>query len=259
MQRLDEPASVSVGWAKFVNTRTKYGDHMSFLLRIWRSSLGKKYIMALSGFALSIFIVLHLVGNLMVFLGPEGVNAYGNFLQSVPELLWPARTFLILVVILHFTSAAKLTLENLGSRPTAYSEYDVVAANYAARTMIVSGFIVLFFLIYHLLHFTIEAPAINLSSEDFRTFTTLNGQHDIYRMVIVGFQQPIVSAFYVLGIGLLCAHLSHGLSSMFQSMGWKNKFYGKFLDPFAIVAAVVIFLGYCSIPAAVLAGVLKLQ
>src|SRR5438477_643964 len=81
-------------------------------------------------------------------------------------------------------------------------------------------------------------------------------RHDIYRMMLVGFKQPLVSGFYILGMALLCLHLSHGASSMFQSMGWKNKYYGKFIDKAALVAAILIFLGYCSIPLAVLSGMI---
>ena len=144
---------------------------MSLLIRIWRSSLGKKYIMAVSGCILFLFIVMHMLGNMLIFLGPEHLNQYGNFLQTTPEVLWPMRLMLMLMVILHFTSAAQLTLENRSSRPIPYSHYDVVAASYAARTMIWSGFIVLFFVIYHLLHFTIQSPEVNLTGQDFRAFS----------------------------------------------------------------------------------------
>ncbi len=124
--------------------------------------------------------------------------------------------------------------------------------------MIVTGFIILFFVVYHILHFTAQVPGVNFTGQDFHTFH-LDGAkgHDIYRMMVVGFQQPLVSAFYVLGIGLLCTHLSHGLGSMFQSMGWKTKFYGIYIDRFALVASIVLFIGYCSVPTAILLGLVK--
>ena len=242
----------------FIERKTKVSESTSLLARVWSSSLGKKYIMALSGVALFGFVVAHMIGNLMVFLGPEGVNAYGHFLQTTPELLWPARIFLLTMLGLHFVSAALLTLENRSSRPVSYVEYDVVASSFAARTMIYSGLIVLFFVLYHILHFTMQVPGVNLTGQDFHTFKDAKEHHDIYRMIVTGFSHPIVSLAYLVGVGLLCVHLSHGLSSMFQSLGWRKQYYRGFLDKFAVVAAVVIFLGYASIPVAVWVGALKM-
>jgi len=230
---------------------------MNLISRTWGSSLGKKYIMAISGCALFGFVIGHLLGNLQIFLGPEALNRYGHFLQSTPELIWPARIGLIVLAVLHIASAATLTAQNRAARPVSYAHYEVVAASYASRTMMMSGLIVFAFVVYHLLHFTIQVPGINFTGHDFRVLQDAKQRHDIYAMMILGYKQPLVSLFYVIGIGLLCLHLSHGVSSMFQSMGWKNKAYGAFLDKFAIAAAVAIFLGYISIPAAILFGVVK--
>jgi succinate dehydrogenase / fumarate reductase cytochrome b subunit len=228
---------------------------MNLISRTWHSSLGKKYIMALSGAALFGFVIAHLLGNLQIFLGPEALNRYGHFLQTTPELIWPARIGLLVLAVLHIVAAVTLTKQNRAARPIAYGDFDVVAASYASRTMFMSGLIVFVFIIYHLLHFTVQTPEINFTGQDFKTLHDEQGRHDIYRMMILGYKRPLVSLFYVLGVGLLCLHLSHGVSSMFQSMGWKNKAYGGFLDKFAIVASILIFIGYISIPAAVLIGV----
>jgi succinate dehydrogenase / fumarate reductase cytochrome b subunit len=213
--------------------------------------------MAVSGAALFGFVVAHLIGNLQIFLGPETLNRYGHSLQTIPEVIWPARLGLIALVALHIASAAKLTQENRAARPIAYTHYEVVAASYASRTMMMSGIIIAVFIVYHLLHFTIQVPGMNLTGQDFRLLEDAKMRHDIYRMMVIGYRQPLVCGFYVLGLGLLCLHLSHGVSSMFQSMGWKNKPYGKLLDGFARLIAFLIFLGYCSIPAAVLLRVVK--
>jgi succinate dehydrogenase / fumarate reductase cytochrome b subunit len=213
--------------------------------------------MAITGFVLVGFVVGHLLGNLQIFLGPETLNRYGHFLQSTPELIWPTRIVLLCLVALHIGAAVALTTENRAARPSAYAHYEVVAASYASRTMFMSGLIVFVFVIYHLLHFTIQIPGINFTGHDFRVLQDAKQRHDIYQMMVLGYKQPLVSLFYVIGIGLLCLHLSHGLSSMFQSMGWKNKRYGRFLDRFAIVAAVIIFAGYVSIPAAIFFGAVK--
>src|SRR5207237_3822832 len=119
----------------------------------------------------------------------------------------------------------------------------VVDASYASRTMLMSGLIIAVFVIYHLLHFTVQIPAINFTREDFRLLEDAKVRHDIYRMMVLGFRQPLVSAFYILGMAFLCLHLSHGVSSMFQSMGWKNKYYGQGLDKLAGGAARLGFLG----------------
>jgi len=123
--------------------------------------------------------------------------------------------------------------------------------------MFVSGLVLLVFIIYHLLHFTVQVQGINFTGQDFRTLEDAKQHHDVYRMMVFGFQNPVVSIFYIISMSLLCLHLSHGVSSMFQSLGWKNRKYGAFLDRFALVAAGILVIGYSSIPIAVLAGLIK--
>jgi succinate dehydrogenase / fumarate reductase cytochrome b subunit len=210
--------------------------------------------MAVSWAVLFLFVVGHLAGNLQVFLGPEVINRYGDFLQSNPELLWPARIVLLVLIGLHIWAAIRLTIENRAARPVGYAHYEVVAASYASRTMFMSGIIILVFIIYHLLHFTLQVQQINFTGQSFVEFHDPQKRHDVFRMMVVGFSNVWVSGFYLLGVALLCLHLSHGVSSMFQSLGWKNRTYGQFLDPLARVAAFLIFLGYASIPIAILFG-----
>ena len=227
---------------------------MKLITHIFKSSLGKKYLMAASGFVLFGFVIGHLAGNLQIFLGPEAINRYGHFLQSNPELIWPARIILVLMVGLHIWSAVKVSRENKAARPIGYAEYQPVGSSYASRTMLMSGLIVLAFVIYHLLHFTVQAQYVNLTGRNFVDFVDPEKRHDIFRMMVVGFSNGWVSGFYIVGMGLLCLHLSHGISSMFQSIGWKNQAYGPLLDKGARVAAGLIFLGYVSIPLAILLG-----
>lgn len=227
---------------------------MNILTRLFKSSLGKKYLMAVTGFIMFLFVLGHLAGNLQVFLGPEAINRYGHFLQSNTELLWPVRFILLVTILLHIWSASKLSLENKAARPQPYGVYEPLGSTYASRTMLMSGIITALFIIYHLLHYTAEVRYINLTGQDFTTFMDPEKRHDIYKMMVVGFQNPWVSVFYIVGIGLLCLHLSHGASSMFQSMGWKNETYRPFLDNASRVVAALIFLGYISIPIAILCG-----
>jgi len=233
---------------------------MNIIANVIKSSLGKKYIMAVTGCCLFLFVLGHLAGNLQIFLGREAINRYGYFLQSNPELIWPVRLTMLLMVALHLWSATKLSLENKAARPVGYEVYQPIGSTYASRTMLVGGSIVFVFIVYHLLHYTAEVQFLNLTHQNFAVFMEkLPGQvpaerHDIYRMMIVGFSNPLVSGFYVLGLALLCLHLSHGASSMFQSLGWKNEAYRPCLDRAAQVVAVLIFLGYSSIPVAILCG-----
>jgi succinate dehydrogenase cytochrome b subunit len=226
-------------------------------MNFFRSSLGKKYVMAVSGLALLVFAIGHMVGNLQVFLGPDQINAYGNFLQTTPELLWSARLGLLVMVALHIYTAIQVSAENKAARPVAYAQYQPVAASYASRTMLMSGLIVLAFIIYHLLHYTVQVRAINFTGSDFLPLHDPKGRHDIYRMLILGFSNIWVSGFYLLGVGLLSVHLSHGASSMFQSLGLKSEPAGRWIDRLSWAGAIVLFLGYASIPLAVLAGLLK--
>jgi succinate dehydrogenase / fumarate reductase cytochrome b subunit len=228
---------------------------IKLLRNVFCSSLGKKYLMAATGVVMVLFVIGHLVGNLQVFLGAEFINRYGDLLQTNVELLWPVRIFLLLCIVIHVWAATRLTAENRAARPASYARWQPTSASYASRTMMMSGLIVAAFIIYHLLHFTVMVEAVNLTHRNFDArpeFFDAKGRHDIYRMMVIGFRQPIVALFYVVGVGLLCLHLSHGASAMWQSMGWKKKSYSPFLDGAAKWGAVVIFLGYISIPISIL-------
>lgn len=227
---------------------------MNLFSRIWNSSLGKKYIMAISGCALFVFVIGHLIGNLQFFMGPEVINHYGDFLQSNWEIKWPARIGLLVMVALHIASALRLTAENRAARGQGYVAYRPVGSSYASRTMMMSGLIIAAFVIYHLLHYTLVVPAVNFAGENFGALVDGKGRHDIFKMMVMGFSNGWVSLFYIIAMALLCLHLSHGVSSMFQSLGWKKHYYKSLIDNGARIIAVLIFAGYALIPIAVLLG-----
>src|SRR6266496_6197053 len=228
---------------------------MNIVANLFKSSLGKKYIMAISGGALFLFVVGHLLGNLQIFLGLKAINRYGHFLQTNKEILWPVRFGLLGMLALHIWSAVKLSAENKAARPIGYADNPVpAAATYASRTMLMSGLIIAAFVIYHLLHYTVQVRSLNFTGQDFLTLHDAEGRHDVFRMMVAGFSQPLVSGFYILAMGLLCLHLSHGVSATFQSVGFKNEARGPLIDRFARAAAWLIFAGYISIPVAVLLG-----
>jgi succinate dehydrogenase / fumarate reductase cytochrome b subunit len=224
---------------------------MNILAGLYRSSLGKKILVAITGAGLFLFVVGHMLGNLQIFLGPEAINRYAHFLQSNHEILWPSRVGLLVFVIIHIWTSVQLTIENRAARASRYEVQRIVDASPASRTMIWSGLMVFAFIGYHLAHFTLM-----VTHPEYRDLER-NGLHDVYGMMVRGFSNLWISGFYTLGVGLLCVHLSHGVGAMFQSLGLKSEAWAARIDGFARVAAVVIFLGYVSIPAAVLAGVVK--
>lgn len=222
------------------------------LLRIWHSSLGKKYVMAITGLGLFGFVIIHMLGNLQIYLGSEAINAYAKTLKSNPAILWGARGGLLAIVVLHIVSALQLVKLNRQARPVAYANPKPIASSFAARTILVSGLIILAFIVFHLAHYT-----LGMVDPQLLELHDAQGRHDVYRMMIAGFSNPLVSIFYIVSTGLLCLHLSHGVSSTFQSLGLRSKKTFGFFDKLAKGAALLIFLGNCSIPVAILAGVIK--
>jgi len=230
---------------------------MNLLQRVWRSSLGKKYLMALTGLALFGFVVGHLLGNLQIFGKPELINSYAHFLTSKPGLQWGARLGLLATVGLHVAAALSLSAANRAARPVGYAGGSAHGSSWQSRYMLVSGLVILSFVVYHLLHFTAQLPALN-GGLDVRTLTALLADgtqvQDVYAMMVHGFRKGWVSLFYLVAQSLLFVHLSHGLASMFQSLGFRNHVWWPRIATFAKVASFVVFLGYASIPVAVLTG-----
>jgi succinate dehydrogenase / fumarate reductase, cytochrome b subunit len=208
--------------------------------------------MAITGIGLFLFVIGHMIGNLQVFLGPEAINRYGHFLQTTPEILWPARIGLLVMVFIHVAAGLALTFENRQARGQQYEIRRVVDASKASRTMIWSGCVIFSFVAFHLAHYTLL-----VIHPEFRNLHDAAGRHDVYRMLVLGFQNDAVSVFYVISIGLLCWHLSHGVGAMFQSLGLKNEVYAARIDRCSQVIAMLLFLGYASIPVSVLAGVIQ--
>lgn len=216
------------------------------------SSIGRKWIVALTGLALFGFVVAHMVGNLQIFLGQESINHYGAFLQSTGELLWVARIGLLVMLVAHIFYTIQLRIENHAARPKSYAVTARRAATFPARMMALSGLMVLAFIIFHLLHFT--AQTIDPS---FATLHDAKGRHDVYRMMILGFQSKAASAFYLVGVGLLAMHLNHGIGSLFQTLGLNSAKLRALWEKGGVALSWLIFLGYASIPVAVLTGVVK--
>ncbi len=226
---------------------------MNIVTRLFNSTLGKKYIMAITGFMLFGFVIIHMIGNLQVFAGAEVLNDYGHLLKSKPALLWGARLGLLVIVTLHIVTAIQLVLQNRAARPVAYGNGKApYKASLTSRTAAISGTIILAFIIYHLLHFT-----VGVTNPEYLAMHDSRGYHDVFGMVIAGFSNPIIAIVYLVAMVLLCMHLSHGVSSMFQSLGIKSGAYDKQIAVLAKIGAGAIFLGNCAIVLSVLFGLVK--
>ncbi|PYL26382.1 MAG: succinate:quinone oxidoreductase [Verrucomicrobia bacterium] len=226
---------------------------MNILSAFYRSSIGKKMIVAITGIILILFVIGHLLGNLQIFIGPDWINGYSQHLRDLGPLLWLIRALLLITVVLHIYFTILLTIENRRARPEQYIDRRYVKATFASRHMVMSGLIVLAFIIYHLAHFTVRVT-------DHR-FGLLKadplGHYDVYSMMVYGFQNYFVSGFYVLGLFLLALHLSHGSSSFFQSLGLNDKRLTPRLASAGRILAWLLFAGYTSIPVAILLGLIK--
>lgn len=221
---------------------------------MYASSVGRKYVMALSGLAILGFVIAHLIGTFKIFLGPEATNEYGEALRNLGEhlvprthLLWVFRIGLIAAFAVHLHAAFTLDRRNRranGNIVTSRQEH--IAATYASRTMLWSGIIVGLFIVFHLADLT--WGTIN---PDFERGNAYDNQ-------IASFQNPLISAIYLFGVAALTSHLFHGLWSLTQTLGTRSSFLDeRTRRRAAIIVAAAIGLGYASIPVAVLAGVLE--
>ena len=229
------------------------GDSVNLISRTWRSTLGRKYVMALSGAVLFLFVVGHLAGNLQVLGSPALINTYAHFLQSKAGLLWGARLGLLCCVGLHIAAAISLSVDNKTARPQPYAVPAAYGSSRASRTMIVSGLVILAFVVYHLAHFTALLPGVNGVGDFHKLTTTLHGESvpDVYGMMVLGFQVWWVVLFYLVAQGLLFMHLGHGVAAMFQSLGLRDHHWWPRIAALARGASIAIFAGYAIIPIAI--------
>jgi succinate dehydrogenase / fumarate reductase cytochrome b subunit len=221
-----------------------------FLLRFWQSAVGKKWLMALSGIVLLGFVLVHMIGNLKVFLGKDHINTYGEWLRTLGEpalprtvLLWIVRLVLIGAFVVHIVAAAQLTRMNQKARPVRYqSKRDYVAANFASRTMRWTGIIVALFVIFHLLDLTWGS-----ANPDF-----VRG--DVYDNMFASFERVPVAIAYIVAMIALSIHLFHGAWSMFQSLGLNNPRWNAWRRWFAAGFAFVVLVGNVSMPLLITTG-----
>lgn len=215
---------------------------MGWVRSFYRSTIGKKVVMAATGLIGVGFVAGHLLGNLLVYRSPEATNAYAAFLKSNLAFLWAVRLVLLGAVALHIHAAWSLTRLAASARPDGYDRHTLRAATLSARSLRIGGVILLVFLVFHLLHFTTGTvhPAFSPT--------------DVYGNVIIGFGVPAVAAFYVLAMAALGLHLHHGVWSLFQTLGWNHPHVNPLRRRLATVLAVAVAAGFASIPLAIAFG-----
>jgi succinate dehydrogenase / fumarate reductase cytochrome b subunit len=218
---------------------------MTSPLAFFLSTLGRKVVMAVTGVILFGFVLGHMVGNLLLYVGPEALNAYAEGLRKFPAALWAARAGLIVAVLLHIWAAVSLTRSNLAARPKGYARRDDTAATYASRTMVWSGPLLALFIVYHLMHFTFGNAHPGFVAGD------------VYHNVVIGFQNPLVSGFYIVAMLALALHLYHGVYSMTQSVGLNHPRINAQRRRFAALFTAVVVVANISFPIAVMAGLVK--
>jgi len=225
---------------------------MRRVVHFYRSTVGKKVAMAASGAVLFLWIIGHMLGNLKTFQGPEHINEYAEGLRTVGgpffgpgQLLWLIRLVIIACVAIHILAALQLWVLSRRARPVGYHTPPHLELSYASRTLRWGGVIIVLYVVYHLMHFTVGNV-----HPDFRP-------GDVYHNLVVGFQSWPVAAVYIVATGALGFHLYHGVWSALQTLGLNHARYNRYRRAVAAVVAVAVFAGFVSVPVAVLAGVLR--
>ncbi len=219
---------------------------------IHHSSIGKKAVVSVTGLLLLGFVVGHLIGNLQIFLGPHALNSYAQKLQSLGELLWVLRIGLLAIFVTHIVAALWLAAQNRAARPVRYAKSAVRQTSYASRLMVVTGIIILMHVIYHLAHFTLGT----VHSQYYGHEDEL-GRHDVYSMVVLSFQDPKIAFTYIAAMAALAFHLRQAATAFPQSLGLVQPSTLAKFRVGGLIFSILIFVGYSSIPAAALLGILK--
>jgi succinate dehydrogenase / fumarate reductase cytochrome b subunit len=225
---------------------------MAAALSLYRSTIGKKAIMAITGVVLYGFVIIHMIGNLKIFEGAEGFNHYSHFLRVVGEpalpagtILWLIRIVLLVSLVLHVTAAIQLTRIDTAGRPQAYKKVRRKQASFASLTLRYGGAAIFFFVVYHLMHFTIGSVHPNFI------------EGNPYNNVVVGFAgQPVIVAVYLLAVAALGMHLYHGVWSALQTLGLNNRNNDRLFRGVAVVSGLGLFAGFATVPILVLLGMI---
>jgi succinate dehydrogenase cytochrome b subunit len=220
-------------------------------MRLFSDSIGRKAVMAITGLLMVLFVVGHLLGNLSIFAGPDGINAYAEKLHALPPLVWTTRIVMGVAVLLHLILSIQITLENSAAKPDKYAVSKSLRATFASKNMIWTGVFIGAFVVYHLLHFTFRVTPGDLVLQQ-----DALSRFDVYTMVVTSLGKGLIAAVYVIAVVSVFLHLSHGIQSTFQTLGLAN---AKLLPGYGLggkVLSGIFLVGYGAIPVLILVGFL---
>lgn len=225
---------------------------MSWVSTYFRSTIGTKQIMALTGIGLVLFAIVHMMGHLIMFKGADAYNTYAATMQGLGAIKWIARGGLLVAATLHIAAAIRTYQLSRAARPSPYVRYEPRRSTMASRTMRLTGMALFLFIVFHLLHFTFGA----IQPDDYGHLDELH-RHDAYRMFVAGFQNVGLFALYLVAIALFSSHLAHGASSWLQTLGVRHPKYDAMITKLGPAIGAILFLGYMAPPVAVLVGFIK--
>ncbi|MEZ4744143.1 MAG: succinate dehydrogenase cytochrome b subunit [Bdellovibrionota bacterium] len=221
---------------------------MAWIAKAARSSVGSKVLMSISGLAMVGFLFGHLAGNLLMFGGPEAINTYAESLHSMPLVVWATRLILLVMIVVHIKTAKRLTVINRQAKPQKYAVQHAIKTTLPAKTMFPTGLFLFVYIAYHLAHYTFKITNPEFDKLD---------HHDVYSMVLLGFQNSWISLFYIVAMLCLGMHLVHGFRSAFQTLGVNHPKYQKIVTLSGPIVAVVVAGGFISIPISIMAGLIR--
>ncbi|MCI0638704.1 MAG: succinate dehydrogenase cytochrome b subunit [Gemmataceae bacterium] len=234
---------------------------LAWTLPVFSTTVGSKLLVGVTGAALTAFVIVHLIGNLKIFSGPDSINSYAKFLKDLGPLLWIMRFGLLFLFVLHIVLAIRLKLRSRSARPVPYVSEATIQASVASRTMIVTGLAILAYVVFHVAHFTLGwvqsveiTPGIYTNMLDLRD---VEGRADVYTIMIYGFRNPLVSILYLAAQGFLFVHLSHGVASTFQTFGANSPRWQPAIRALGWAVAIFVCVGNSAIVLAVWTGYLK--
>ncbi|MGK2945194.1 MAG: succinate dehydrogenase cytochrome b subunit [Desulfuromonadales bacterium] len=222
-------------------------------MQLTQSSVGRKIIMAVTGIVLVAFVCVHLLGNSSIFFGADAINAYAQKLHSLGPFVWVFRLVMLAAFAIHIVFGIQLTLENRAATPEANVQVKHLRTSFGAETMIISGLVLLAFVVYHLLHFTVR-----VTNPEIYVPLGSSGMVDVYVMMVKGFQSVLPVIIYLVGMAFLFLHVSHGFQSLFQTLGLSNDKSLPVLGTTSKLVGFVLLVGYISIPLLIVAGLFKI-
>ena len=211
-------------------------------------------MMSVTGFSMIAFVVAHLLGNTSIYHGPDGINAYAKAIHRSSSLIWAYRLPMLTMFSLHVFYGIQLALENRAAKPEGYAVNGNIQTTFAARNMIWTGLLIGAFLVYHLLHFTVQVTNPGISA---RSHLDAMGRPDVFTMVVLSFRNFFISFVYICAMCALGLHLSHSIQSLFQTIGLNSEKTFPAIRKGGTLAAIIIFLGFAAFPLVIFAELLK--